>query len=128
MRWGSAELVEDGKVLEHPALTLYHSGIVVDDLDQAMATWSAAFDLHWAPPRLSTSPLRCPAGILGRKVRLTYSIEGPQHIELLEQVEDAPYRTVVGGQYIHHLGYRTADLVGQVRRLEDLGFLCVFTR
>ena len=66
---------------DYSELRHYHTGIVVDDLAVAMSLWSDALGLHWAPPRIATNPLQCPAGVLGRDVRITYSIEGPHHIE-----------------------------------------------
>lgn len=105
-------------------MQLFHTGIIVDDLEQAMASWGVALGLHWAPPKSAATPMHCPDGVLGREVRFSYSVEGPHHIELLEQVDPSPYLSLTGGRYIHHLGYYTRDLAGQSRRLEDLGFPC----
>jgi hypothetical protein len=103
---------------------LFHTGFIVDDLEIAMAQWGTALGLHWAPPKTATTPMRCPDGILGREARFSYSVEGPHHVELLQQVEPAPYLSLTGGRHIHHLGYYTRDLAGQSERLEQLGFPC----
>jgi hypothetical protein len=105
-------------------MQLFHTGIIVDDLERAMSTWGVALGLHWAPPKTATTPMRCPDGVLGREVRFSYSVEGPHHIELLQQVDPSPYLSLTGGRHIHHLGYYTRDLAGQSRRLEELGFPC----
>jgi hypothetical protein len=105
-------------------MQLFHTGIIVDDLEGAMSSWGVALGLHWAPPKTATTPMRCPDGVKGREVRFSYSVEGPHHIELLEQVDPSPYLSLTGGRYIHHLGYYTRDLAGQSRRLEELGFPC----
>lgn len=103
-------------------MRLYHTGIIVDDLDQAMASWGDALGLLWAPPRTSTVPLRCPDGVVGREVRFTYSLQGPHYIELLEQIDPSPYLNVTGGRHVHHLGYFTNDLARAAQELEDKGF------
>ncbi len=105
-------------------MKMYHTGAIVDDLDVAMARWTAALGLHWAPPLTSTVPLMCPTGLEDREVRFTYSIEGPHHIELLEQINPAPYVNLTGGRHVHHVGYYTTDLVGETARLESEGLIC----
>ncbi len=61
---------------------------------------------------------------MGREVRFSYSVEGPHHIEILQQVDPSPYLSLTGGRHIHHLGYYTRDLAAQSHRLEELGFPC----
>lgn len=105
-------------------MKLFHTGVIVDDLDSAMTQWGAALGLHWTPPKTASTPMQCPDGIRGREVRFVYSVEGPHHIELLEQVDATPYLSLTGGRHIHHLGYYTDDLLGESRRLEEQGFPC----
>lgn len=102
-------------------IKLYHTGVIVDDLQGAMNLWGDALGVHWAPPLTSTAPMLCPTGIKEREIVFTYSLEGPHHIELLEQVNPAPYLNLTGGRHIHHLGYYTPDLAGESARLEALG-------
>jgi catechol 2,3-dioxygenase-like lactoylglutathione lyase family enzyme len=108
--------------MSRPLMKLYHTGIIVDDLDAALASWGEALGLLWAPPLSSTVPLRCPDGVIGREVRFTYSLQGPHYIELLEQVDPSPYLNVTGGRHVHHLGYFTDDLRGAAEALEAKGF------
>ncbi|MGP3533967.1 VOC family protein [Microbacterium sp. RD1] len=105
-----------------PLLRLYHTGIIVNDLDRAMAAMGDALGLQWCPPLTSTVPLRCPDGVVGREVRFTYSLQGPHHIELLEQIDPSPYLNVTGGRYVHHLGYFTDDLRSAAADLESRGY------
>lgn len=107
---------------EKPLLRLYHTGIIVDDLDAAMESWGGALGLHWAPPLTSTVPLRGPDGVKGREVRFTYSLEGPHHLELLEQIDATPYLNVTGGRHVHHVGYFTDDLEAAAADLSARGF------
>jgi hypothetical protein len=103
-------------------LKLYHTGIIVDSLEKAMDTMGDALGLLWAPPRTSTVPMQCPDGILDREVRFTYSLQGPHYIELLEQINPAPYLSLTGGRRVHHLGYFTDDLAAASDELEARGF------
>lgn len=105
-------------------MKLFHTGVIVDDLSSATESWGMALGLHWTEPKTASTPMRCPAGVLPREVRFVYSVEGPHHIELLEQVDASPYLSLTGDRHIHHLGYFTRDLVGDSRRLEQLGFPC----
>lgn len=104
-------------------MKLFHTGVIVTDLDEAMAAYGAAFGLHFAPPKAAATPMRCPTGVLEREARFSYSVEGPHHVELLQQVQPAPYLELTDGPQIHHLGYYTRDLVGQSARLESMGFM-----
>lgn len=105
-----------------PLLRLYHTGIIVDSLQTAMDTWGAALGLDWAPPKTSTVPLECPDGILDREIRFTYSLQGPHFVEILEQVNPAPYLSLTGGRRVHHLGYFTDDLAAASDDLAARGF------
>jgi hypothetical protein len=105
-------------------MRLYHTGIIVDDLSTAMAEMGGALGLDWAPPKTSTAPMRGPEGVKGREVRFTYSLQGPHFIELLEQVDAAPYVALTGGPRVHHLGYFTDDLRAASASLEARGYRC----
>jgi glyoxalase/bleomycin resistance protein/dioxygenase superfamily protein len=109
-------------VAKKPAMILYHTGLIVENLDDAMETMGDALGLDWFTPRKATSPFQSPGGILDREVRFTYSLQGPHFIEILEQIDPAPYLHVTGGRRIHHLGYYTEDLPGAARWLEDHGY------
>ena len=105
-------------MLEALGLTLFHTGVVVDDLDASMTALSTLNGLHWAPPQITETPMVGPAGPLPRKVRFTYSIEGPHHVELLQQLDSAPYESLTGGRRVHHLGYLANDLEADAARLD----------
>ncbi|MEU7812196.1 VOC family protein [Pseudonocardia sp. NPDC049154] len=103
-------------------LRLYHTGLIVNDLERAMKQMGGALGLQWAPPKESTTPLLGPDGLVGRHVRFTYSLQGPHFVELLEQIDAGPYVNLTGGRYIHHLGYYTEDLPGASAALEKQGY------
>jgi hypothetical protein len=110
-------------MIDASSMKLYHTGLIVDDLDEAMRTFGETLGLHWAHPRTAKTPMRGPEGIVGREVRFTYGLEGPHHMELLEQIDAGPYLSLTGGRHVHHLGYYTKDLAGSARWLDDHGFV-----
>jgi hypothetical protein len=99
-----------------------HTGIVVDSLDDAMASYGQVMGYHWAPPVNSTFPLMTPKGLLPREIWVTYSREGPHHLELIEIIEPTAYDAIEGGRTPHHIAYAVKDLSTQVARLESLGY------
>jgi hypothetical protein len=102
-------------------LTLFHTGIVVDDLEASMAALTALDGVRWAPPQFAETPMEGPDGFVPRRVRFTYSLDGPHHLELLQQVDTTLYDSLTGGRRVHHLGYLTDDLEADSRRLEAAG-------
>jgi hypothetical protein len=105
-----------------PRLRLFHTGIIVEDLDAAMGSMGATLGLHWAPPKRARGPMLGPAGVRDRDIRFTYSVEGPHHLEILQQIDAAPYLALTGGRRVHHLGYFTDDLARASADLEEQGF------
>jgi hypothetical protein len=106
--------------LQYPIL--FHTGQAVHDLDAAMADMTAALGYHWAEPFVSERRLRTPNGILPRTWRLTYSVEGPHHVELFQQLDDTALRGLTGGPTVHHLGFEVPNVPDEVKRLAALGF------
>jgi catechol 2,3-dioxygenase-like lactoylglutathione lyase family enzyme len=111
--------------VSHPGLHgPFHTGIVVDDLAEAMATYGTAFGLEWALPKHSTHPLRTERGLLPRDTWVTFSLEGPHHLELLEHADSTAYDHLPGAPRINHLGYWSDDLPVEIARLEAAGLRC----
>ncbi len=99
----------------------YHTGIVVSDLDDAMARLSALAGYTWIAPMSYTLPFRTAAGTRELTSTFVYSLQSP-HVELIQEVPDSPW-TAPRGNAIHHLGYFTDDLTATARALEDNGFV-----
>lgn len=115
--------------MTHPQMTgLFHTGMVVRDLDLAMADLTEAFGFSWAPPARSAGNLHSPAGLAFRESRLTFSLEGPHHIELVEQVDSTAWQHGTGGPMVHHLGFVVDDLPAEVERLNRIGFKSEFVQ
>lgn len=92
------------------------------DLDKAMAELGPSLGVSWAQPREGDQPLWTPAGGPQRvPLRYTYSVEGPQHLELLE---GAPGSVWSAGDSpgLHHLGIWVEDVAGETVRLLDAGW------
>jgi len=105
---------------------IFHTGIRVPNLDEAMAEIGDPMAVTWASP--VTNPAQAiwtpEAGEHTLELRFTYSCEGPQHIELLEGPEGSVWsgHAVPG---LHHQGVWASDVAEQVHRLETLGWRCV---
>lgn len=104
-----------------PLDDFYHFGIVVADLDAAMAEWGAIHGFEWAPVQHREFMVRQPNGVVLADFRFTYSIAGPPHIELITGTPGTVWDPSSGGG-IHHLGYWSHDLVADAQRLADAGY------
>jgi hypothetical protein len=98
----------------------YHTGIVVPDLDAAMARLSALAGYRWINPLSYTLPFRTATGTRELTSTIVYSLQGP-HVELLQEVPGSPW-TAAPGNSVHHLGYFSDNLAESARALEDNGF------
>jgi catechol 2,3-dioxygenase-like lactoylglutathione lyase family enzyme len=105
---------------------LFHTGVRVPDLDEAMAELGDGLGLTWAEARENPAQtLWTPTeGLQEIHLRYTYSAEGPQHVELLEGPAGSFWdgRDRTGA---HHLGVWVDDLVGETDRLVGKGWTLV---
>jgi hypothetical protein len=98
---------------------LYHTGIVVPDLDAAMARLSALAGYQWITPLSYTLPFRTATETRELTSTVVYSVQSP-HVELLQEVPGTPW-TAAPGNSVHHLGYFTDNLADTARTLEANG-------
>ena len=98
----------------------YHTGIVVSDLDAAMARLSALAGYRWITPMSYTLPFRTATGTHELTSTFVYSLQAP-HVELIQEVPGSPWMAAPDNS-IHHLGYFTDNLAETARALEDNGF------
>ena len=98
----------------------YHTGIIVPDLEAAMARLSTLAGYQWITPLTYTLPFRTANGTRELTSTFVYSIQGP-HVELLQEIPGTPW-TAAPGNSVHHLGYFTDNLANTARMLEDNGF------
>lgn len=98
----------------------YHTGIIVPDLDAAMARLSALAGYRWITPVSYTLPFRTTAGTHEITSTFVYSLQAP-HVELIKEVPGTAW-SAAPGNAIHHLGYWTDSLAETAKILEDNGF------
>ena len=101
---------------------LFHTGVRVTDLAQAMAELGPALGVTWAEPRHGEQRLWTPDG--GQQtvaLSFTYSVEGPQHVELLQGAPGSIWATA-GVPGVHHVGVWVDDLPAETRGLLDAGW------
>ncbi|MCY4622790.1 MAG: VOC family protein [bacterium] len=100
---------------------MHHIGIVVSDLDGAMDELGSQLALTWAPVRHGERTVRHLGRLVTADLRLTYSIEGPPHLELIGEAPGTPWEPTGGG--IHHAGFWVQDLRGTGRLLTRAGMM-----
>jgi hypothetical protein len=91
-------------------LDVFHVGLVVEDIDVAMATIGANLGIRWAPMQARGQAVRTGGGEARiEEIRFTYSADGPPHVELIEatpgSVWGAPQPHV-----LHHIGAFSDDI------------------
>lgn len=89
---------------------LYHHGVRVPDLDEAMDQLGAALGLEWCSVQTSVQSIWTPEeGKHEVPLRFTYSRQGPVHLELLEGAPGSLWdgRTRPG---LHHIGFWCDDV------------------
>lgn len=110
-------------------LELFHTGIRVPDLGEAMSELGTGLGVEWAAPvRVAAQPLWTPEhGQQEYRLDFVYSTEGPHHLELLEgqagsfwDGRDAPGT--------HHLGAWCTDVGTQAQAMIDAGWTVLAAR
>jgi hypothetical protein len=100
---------------------MYHTGMVVDDLESAMRSLHEAVGAEWSEPRRAAMPVRTSRGVIERESLVAFSRGEPPHIELIQQVFGGVWVPADGSPRLHHIGFWVDDLAGESARLEALG-------
>ena len=82
----------------------FHVGILVADIDAAIARFSDTLGLAFAPVMDAPVQLRGADETVDLTMKATYSREGPPHIELIQGQHEDGIFSLSGGERIHHLG------------------------
>lgn len=98
----------------------FHVGYVVSDLAEAMERLTVSAGLSWASTRTLPTTLRTPAGEIATDVHLTYSLQGPPYLELIQEQSG----TVWGSEHrgFHHMGYWSGRFGDDIDALTEAGF------
>jgi hypothetical protein len=101
------------------AANLFHTGVVVDDLDAAKDELGRALAVSW---RDGGGRVQLVTDEGTRVVRTSYALsrEGPHHIELCQSIPGTLWTAAAPGQ-AHHLGYWVADVASASAQLQELG-------
>lgn len=103
---------------------LFHTGLVVEDLQASMDALQSALGLTWATPNhFDGLPLWTPeTGLEHIDLVATYSCEGPQHVELIQGLASGVY-TPLPGPAVHHVGVWVDDVPAEVAALCSKGWV-----
>ena len=99
----------------------YHFGIVVLDFDRSLQELKETHGLEWASIQRRSFSVEQPNGLVLADFRVTYSVQGPPHFEIIEASPGTIWSYSGGG--IHHLGYWSRDLSADAQKLADLGYV-----
>jgi catechol 2,3-dioxygenase-like lactoylglutathione lyase family enzyme len=96
---------------------MFHVGIVVPDLEAAQAEMGAALGVTWRPVR--------DARYGEWDIRVSYSVEGPPYVELIEGSKGGPW-TTQGAPRLDHFGVWSEDVPAEVAALLEKGLAIDF--
>jgi hypothetical protein len=102
------------------AADLYHTGIVVPDLEASMARMSEVAGYRWTEIQSAELPIRLADGETVLRLRYVYSLDAP-HLELVQEIPGTPW-TAAPHVATHHLGYFCDDVSTTSKRLVESGF------
>ncbi|MFQ6396263.1 VOC family protein [Nocardia sp. KC 131] len=109
--------------MNHPlrASDLFHTGIVVPDLEASKNAMSEVAGYRWTETMAGELPVRMADGERVLRLEYCYSLDGP-HIELVQAIPGTPWTASPRGA-THHLGYFCDDVPITAKLLEESGFL-----
>lgn len=102
------------------AADLYHTGVVVADVDEAAGRLSAVGGYHWTKTLQYTVPVITVEGAVDISFTMAYSLESP-HIELIQEIPGTLWVSAPRNA-VHHLGYWTDDVDATGKALEQSGY------
>jgi hypothetical protein len=103
------------------AENLYHTGVVVDDLDGTMAWLTSVAGYTWTDVVEVDQVAQTPSGEVTIPMRMVYSGASPR-LELLQTVPGTVWTPADSG--VHHIGYWSDDVEADLATLEESGMNC----
>lgn len=109
-------------MIDHSRDTFHH-GVLVDDVDEAMAELGASLGLNWAsvqhaPERSVWTPEH---GLEHVALTFVYSTDGPTRVELLQGATGSVWDPA-GRTGFHHVGVWSDDVTADASALTALGW------
>jgi hypothetical protein len=106
---------------------IHHIGLVVGDLEGAMAELSALTGCTWSPRRTSSRPLRTERGIVEPSINYTFTLDaGTPTLELVQAVPNTIWESD-GSHTTHHISIWVDDLAAASAALSTRGAPLVST-
>jgi len=99
----------DGMTQPLAASDLYHTGIMVPDIEASKAAMTEVAGYGWTETMTGELPIRLADGERGLRIQFAYSLDAP-HIELVQEIPGTPWMGAPGIA-THHLGYFCDDLM-----------------
>lgn len=103
-----------------PAGDLFKTGLLVLDLERAMADLGRWLGLAWTPIQQSPISLATARGREQVQLRFAYSRGGPPFLELIE-AQPGGYYAAAQGAHLHHVGRWVDDLAAASEALAKQG-------
>ncbi|MCR2808375.1 MULTISPECIES: VOC family protein [unclassified Microbacterium] len=104
---------------------IHHIGFLVADLEAAIAHWSKVTGYTFSPIARYRTERYADASNPEphwHDARISFSLEGPPHIELME-FHGAGTHAVTEGEGFHHLGFmNTPDIEARMAQMQAMGF------
>ena len=102
---------------------VFHVGILVADMDAAQRELTSSMGVAWTTPARMPMKAWVPGeGYRKWELTISFTVEGPVHIELLHGSPGSYWDTSGGGAGIHHLGVWVDDVAGANEELARQGW------
>lgn len=102
------------------AVDLYHTGVVVPDLEASKAVLTEIAGYTWTQTLAADITVRLADGDHVLPLRYAYSLDAP-HVELVQEIPGTPW-TATPHTAAHHLGYFCDDVRTTAEQLQEAGF------
>ena len=103
----------------------FHTGIVVADVEEAMAEISAATGLTWHSLQSLDLDLLIDGEGVSTSVRFSYTVEGPVQLEVADGPKGSFWDADLYGG-LNHMGYWTENLHADIESLEAGGCQLIY--
>jgi catechol 2,3-dioxygenase-like lactoylglutathione lyase family enzyme len=102
---------------------IFHIGIRVADLDVAREELATTLGVSWTVPQHVPMKAWWPdGGYRDCELTISFTVEGPVHIELLHGSPGSFWDTAIGGAGLHHVGVWVEDVAGVNEELVGKGW------